>query len=197
MKTCIICKETKHLDAFYKKTGRVDQYISYCKDCWKIKRHNLYIKHRNKSYSSGARIPCSSRKIFLDRKLFSSEREWRATYQNLYNKQRSKTDINFKLLSRIRTRLNKALAGNYKIGSTIDNLGCSIEELKKHLEKTFRPNPKTGEVMSWNNHGSWHIDHIKPLSKFDLTDPEQQRKACHYSNLQPLWAEENLSKGDK
>jgi hypothetical protein len=51
--------------------------------------------------------------------------------------------------------------------------------------------------MSWENYGKWHIDHIKPLSLFDLEDPEQLKQACHYTNLQPLWAEENIRKGNR
>jgi hypothetical protein len=53
--------------------------------------------------------------------------------------------------------------------------------------------------MTWNNHSQfgWHIDHIKPLDSFDLTDPEQQLVACHWSNLQPLWWRDNLSKNNK
>ena len=51
--------------------------------------------------------------------------------------------------------------------------------------------------MNWENYGKWHIDHIKPISKFDMTDQEEQKKCFHWSNLQPLWAEENISKGDK
>lgn len=63
-------------------------------------------------------------------------------------------------------------------------------ELKQHLEKLFQPG------MTWENwsRDGWHIDHIVPLSSFDLTDREQFLKACHFSNLQPLWAKENLSK---
>ena len=65
--------------------------------------------------------------------------------------------------------------------------------LKEHLEKQFKPG------MNWSNHSlrGWHIDHIRPLSKFDCTDPKELKKACHYSNLQPLWADENLKKKDK
>lgn len=51
-----------------------------------------------------------------------------------------------------------------------------------------------GSIMSWDNYGKWHIDHIKPLADFDLSDPKQFKEACHYSNLQPLWAEENHKK---
>jgi hypothetical protein len=72
-------------------------------------------------------------------------------------------------------------------------LGCTIPELKAHLEKQFKPG------MSWSNYGyrGWHIDHIIPLSSFKLSDPEQQRKATHFTNLQPLWGYENQSKSDR
>jgi hypothetical protein len=70
-------------------------------------------------------------------------------------------------------------------------LGCSIAELRLHLESQFQPG------MSWNNHGEWHIDHIRPLAKFNLACPLQLERACHFSNLQPLWAKDNIVKGMK
>lgn len=72
-------------------------------------------------------------------------------------------------------------------------LGCTVKELKLYLEKKFKPG------MSWENHGlyGWHIDHIKPVSKFKLINPEEQKKCFHYTNLQPLWAKENIKKGNK
>ena len=90
-------------------------------------------------------------------------------------------------------RLNTALNGNYKSGSAVKNLGCTIEQLKQHLESKFQPE------MSWDNWTTdgWHIDHIKPLASFDLTDKNQLLEACHYTNLQPMWAKDNLSKSDK
>lgn len=103
-----------------------------------------------------------------------------------YNK-----DIEYKLKHLLRSRLNKAIKGDYKSGSAVNDLGCSIEELKKHLESKFKRD------MSWDNYGEWHIDHIKPLASFDLTDKQQFKEACHYSNLQPLWSKDNLSKGAK
>ena len=78
-----------------------------------------------------------------------------------------------------------------KSGSAVKDLGCSIKDLKIHLEEQFQ------EGMNWNNHGSWHIDHRKPLASFDLTKREQLLAAVHFTNLQPLWAKDNLSKGSK
>lgn len=77
--------------------------------------------------------------------------------------------------------------------STFELLGCTLEELYAHIEAQFLPG------MSWGNYGhdTWHIDHIKPCASFDLTDPEQQRVCFHYTNLQPLWAIDNIRKGAK
>jgi hypothetical protein len=112
-----------------------------------------------------------------------------------YRNKKHREDINFKLSCNLRNRINCAIKHDQKRGSAVKDLGCSIEFLKKHLEKQFK------EGMSWDNWGlgdnKWHIDHIIPLSSFDLTDREQFLKACHYTNLQPLWAEENMKKGKK
>lgn len=99
---------------------------------------------------------------------------------------REKVDICYKLANRLRTRLNEAI----KQGGAIRNLGCSVEDLKKHLEIQFEPG------MNWNNHTNygWHIDHIKPLVNFDLTKEDQLKEACHYSNLRPLWWDKNLGR---
>ena len=81
------------------------------------------------------------------------------------------------------------LKRNQKLGSTSELLGCSIQFLRGYLEAKFQ------DGMTWENHGLWHIDHIKPLVSFDLSTLEGQKLACHYSNLQPLWALDNLKKG--
>lgn len=108
-----------------------------------------------------------------------------------YEKNRLKTDIEFVLIRRLRVRFLKALKGEYKAGSAINNLGCSIADLKIYLESQFK------DGMNWNNRNQWHIDHIKPLSGFDLTNLDHVKEACHYSNLQPLWSAENIRKGNK
>jgi len=86
-----------------------------------------------------------------------------------------------------------ALNGRNRSIHSIELLGCSIEYLRSYLEQQFSPN------MTWDNYGlyGWHIDHIIPLSYFDFTDPEQQRRAWHYTNLRPLWAADNLKKNNK
>ena len=94
------------------------------------------------------------------------------------------------IAANIRSRLSKALSRKQKTISMSQYLGCSLEELKQHLESKFEPG------MTWDNYGEWHIDHIKPLSSFDLTDVEQLMEACRYTNLQPLWAKDNLRKSD-
>ena len=78
-----------------------------------------------------------------------------------------------------------------KSKSTQELIGCDIEQLWIHLEKSF----KSG--MTRKNYGKWHVDHIIPCASFDLTKPEEQAKCFHYTNLQPLWASENLAKGSK
>jgi len=94
-------------------------------------------------------------------------------------------------LTILRGRIYDVLRGHNKSNSTKNMLGCTIEEFWIHLEKTFKPG------MTRENHGLWHVDHIKPCASFDLTKPEEQAKCFHYTNLQALWAHENLSKKDK
>lgn len=117
--------------------------------------------------------------------------------RNQYCKDRLKIDINYRITKYLRARLYNAVKNNQKTGSAIKDLGCSVEELKKHLENNFYPNPSNMEDMTWNNYGEWHIDHIKPLASSNLSNPEEIKAACHYMNLQPLWAKDNLKKSNK
>jgi len=118
-------------------------------------------------------------------------RAWRKIHPH-YDLYRRQTDLQFKLAKNLRTRLNSALKGNFKRGSAVRDLGCSIAELKTHLEKQFQPG------MSWKNwgkeEGCWQIDHIVDLNRWDLRDPLQIKEACRFENLRPLWRHENLSR---
>ena len=109
------------------------------------------------------------------------------------DRKRYANNLNHRLGMVMRNRLGSAIKNGQKAGSAVRDLGCTIPELKAHLEAQFT------EGMSWANWGHtgdvWHIDHRRALASFNLTDREQFLDACHYSNLQPLWAEENLRKG--
>lgn len=109
-----------------------------------------------------------------------------------YTERRRKKDAGFNLSIVLRQRLYVALKKRYKAGSAVRDLGCSIEEFVKYIESKFLPG------MTWQNHGrdGWHIDHIQPLSSFNLENPEEFKQAVHYTNLQPLWAEENIRKSN-
>ena len=115
--------------------------------------------------------------------------------RNKYNKIRRKNDLNYMLQDRLRGRIREALKAQRadKNNTTYELTGCDRIELREHFESLFT------DGMSWDNHSllGWHIDHIRPCSGFDLTDPEQQKICFHYSNLQPLWAKDNLKKGAK
>ena len=106
--------------------------------------------------------------------------------------QRCRFDLQWRLRSGLRTRLNRAIRSDYKAGSAIRDLGCSIEEFKAYLESQFQPG------MTWNNwgrgKGNWGIDHIMPLAAFDLQNRQHFLLAAYYLNMQPLWCEDNSSK---
>jgi hypothetical protein len=112
-------------------------------------------------------------------------------YFREYRRFRTETDIQVRLAARLRSRLYYALKRGQKTGSAIQDLGCSIAEFERYFESLFTEGMSWSEVRS----GKIHIDHIIPISAFDLTDPNEVKKACHYTNLQPLWAIDNLRKG--
>lgn len=102
--------------------------------------------------------------------------------------------INYKIRKNIRDRIKDLIKGRKKnFNSIVELVGCSINDLRGHIEKLFQPG------MTWDNYGywGWHIDHIIPLSSFNLSKKGDLFKSCHYTNLQPLWREDNLKKGDK
>jgi superfamily II DNA or RNA helicase len=111
-----------------------------------------------------------------------------------YERHRRKTDPLHRLTSNLRNRLNLAFKSQRaeKTLATFTLVGCTKEELRQHLVSQFR------EGMTLENHGKvWHIDHIRPCASFDLSDPNQATLCFHYSNLQPLFADENIRKGDR
>lgn len=117
----------------------------------------------------------------------------RRNYFRNYQNQRNKEDINHRLAGSLRARIRAAIKRDKttKSFSTMKLVGCTIEELKNHLKSQF------DNKMNWQNYGSWHVDHIIPVTAFNLSDLEQQKECFHFTNLQPLWGTENLRKSNK
>lgn len=192
-KKCIICGDDRLLVDFYltnKATGKRRKDCRFCciskNRFWRAVRGELYLQESRADY----------------RKHRSARIAGMAVYNHTHKKERSvyeatrkSTDLAYKLEHALRSRFARAFKGGYKTGSAVRDLGCTVLELKKYLESKFKPG------MSWSNYGlgidKWNIDHILPLSYFDLTNPVQVVKACHFTNLQPLWFLENRAKSDK
>lgn len=170
-KTCKKCKEFKELEEFYLHPDTKDGRFSCCKLC-----HN---KNTVKSRKSNT--------IHINYQ--SKWKKQNRLHLNKYTKNRKKEPL-FKLAHDVRRTICGILKSS-KNKSTINYLGCSVEQLKNHLESQFKPG------MSWGNHtvNGWHIDHIIPLAS--AKTQEELEKLCHYTNLQPLWAHENLIKSDR
>ena len=165
---------------------------SICKSCSRKRQKQQYAAFAKKQYH---------------KQYYEKNREKQKEKVRLYKKNNPEKLKEYKNRpeSRLRKRqakiVKKALrkVGSQKSYSVIKYVGCNSIELKKYIESKFQ------EGMSWDNYGNpngdhtncWHIDHIRPISSFDLTNEEQVKICFHYTNLQPLWAEQNLSKGSK
>jgi hypothetical protein len=214
MKTCPCCEITKNLDSFSKNKSRKDGLNVYCKSCYKLKMDAWISKNKDKYNSiqkmskkrNRVKINQSSLKKYHENKkdeiylkklkeYSKKSRQKRKTKINENNKKyyhyKYNNDINYKIRILLRGRFQKAVSRNSKQTSVLNLIGCTIEELKIYISKKFLVD------MSWENYGKWHIDHIKPCSSFDLTKLSEQQKCFHYSNLQPLWAKDNIKKSNK
>lgn len=188
-KTCSVCQKTLTLDYFHNaKQGKYGK-MSKCKACskekgrlWALANPEKHRKIKKREYEKNKS------------RISKANKAWREANPT-YESDRYENDIEFKLKKRLRIRLNSALRRNLKTGSAISELGCSVEDFKQRIESLWKPG------MTWENYGHrgncWNLDHIRPLSSFDLQNRDEFLKACHYTNIQPLWASENYSKGDK
>lgn len=208
-KICNRCNLSRDLSFLDDKTWKIVESYNYykCKECRNEKRN----KKRREKYQPKNKEEVLKKRDVNKLKSIQKQREytkkWRAKnkekrleYEKKYienNREkinqrfrnRYKNDISFRIKRNLRTRIWHAIKNNYKNGRTLELLDCSVEFLKQYLESKFQPG------MTWENYGDWHIDHIKPCASYNLADPEQQRECFHYTNLQPLWAKDNLSKG--
>lgn len=186
IKICTRCFEKKELSDFRKKR-------TVCKKCNQKKdslinklRYNSdeTLRQKRKDYLKIYR----KNKIISDADYYKKQNIKKREYKRKYIKLRIENDINFRITKNIRTRIYASVKGLKKY-NTIKLTGCSIDELKSHLETNF----KNG--MSWSNYGKWHIDHIIPCASFNMSNIDEQIKCFHYTNLQPLWAIDNIKKG--
>jgi len=189
MKKCKKCNNRKQLEDFPKDSRLKDKRRNVCKQCV----NERFMKWKEKSgFRDYQKLHYEENK----ESIMETNRRWienNRHYVNAKARKRRKTDLNYKLKQYLRNRVYSVLNNSYKSGSAVRDLGCSVDQLKSHLEAQFKPG------MSWDNYGKngWHIDHITPLSLFDLSDRDQFKKACYFTNLQPLWAAENIAKSNK
>mgnify|MGYP003660522075 FL=1 len=208
--------------SFLQKTtykGKIYEYQRYtCLECQAIRRRDSYLKNKEHQLESSKiwhinnpekikalnvrkkekikELRINNPEAYIE--FLKKSNRWRLENPELKNKnqreyrrKRKKKDIEFRILENLRTRINSVLKGISKSKRTMELLGCSLKEFKEHLSLKFKDN------MTFDNYGKWHVDHIKPCSKFNLIDPLEQAICFHYTNLQPLWALDNMRKGSK
>lgn len=217
---CTVCKIDKKLEHFFERKNSKKGYYSQCKECQYFNKKQYNIKNKDKISKQKSEYYLKNKKHIDQRiKKYSSLnkknlQEYRKKYQiknkekiaeynkkwtqenkekiNNRLKERRIIDLNYKISSNLRSRIRNAIKIGNKKNTTKNLIGCSIEELKKHLESNFR------DGMTWENYGQyWHIDHIRPCASYDLTIYENQIECFNYKNLQPLLKEENLRKNNK
>lgn len=179
----MISKACKYCDTEHPYTNEYWRFLPKGKECRKY--HRDYNKQRSQ------KLRDEQRKLNPPR--IPMGKELREKLKLERRKQRMKTDPQYRLQTRLRKRLKKALVAQKtkKNNKFQELLGCSNEQLKVFLESKFQPG------MTWDNYGKWHVDHILPLSRVNLTISEELHKVAHYSNLQPLWAKDNLIKSNR
>jgi hypothetical protein len=217
MKLCKKCFQEKNLEEFVKSKSSPDGRWFYCKSCKSAMDKDYYAKNSEKVKSIVAYYRRENRELVKKSKKLeyqkhkeqykkralkryqdkreeileqSKHRRNSQFYKKRYARHRERivADPGLRAIANARQRVASFMKGKNKMSRA---LGCSLDVFKKHIEMQFQPG------MNWQNYGAWHIDHIYPLSKAYLEGPEKFKKACHYTNLQPLWAEDNVRKSAK
>jgi hypothetical protein len=201
-KICSKCKIVKDICEYSNDKTKKDGLRPECKLCKKkyLEENKTIISERQKGYYEKHRDKRLEHQKKYNEKNILNKREYSKNYYhdnknkiNSYRENRKKTDPIYKLRVGMSIRLNHFLKTKNlkKNNTTFSIIGCSPKELKKYIEGLFTEN------MNWDNHGlfGWHIDHKIPLSS--ATTEEEIYQLCHYTNLQPLWSKDNLSKGKR
>jgi hypothetical protein len=170
MKKCTTCNLKKELTDFNKQKSAKDGLSYTCKSC---------VNEKMKKWREA--------NIEYEKQYYQNNKERR----NKYLREKRKVDPLYKMKGNLRTRTSIAFKnkGYNKNTKTQEMLGVNWEVCKAHIERQFT------KGMTWDNQGEWHIDHIIPLASANTK--QELKKLCHYSNLQPLWAVDNIIKSAK
>jgi len=189
MKECTKCNKIKDLSEYSKNSSYKDGLQYKCKLCCKqyYQKNKDLLKERSKLYKEKNKEYC----LEWQRKYYQENKELINKKNKEYRRNRFKTDVMYRLKHNVRSRVNifskrKKYKKKY---SSIKYLGCDFSIYRIYIENRFK------EGMTWDNYGEWHIDHIMPLAS--AKTEEELMKLFHYTNTQPLWAEENIKKGAK
>jgi hypothetical protein len=177
----IICKECNNSH-----TGQFSHVQRFCSETCRYKNQNKreYVAEQKQKYL--LENPTKRKQTITE----SRKKNWNNP-KNIESRKNYSQKLEIRLRSALRSRIRKTLKSNPKTTTTTKLVGCSIQDLKNHIEKQFQVG------MTWENWSQygWHLDHIKPLSS--AKNIEEMESLCHYTNLQPLWWEDNLSKSGK
>ena len=199
---CQACNRSLSVDLFHKCKTHSTGYKQRCKSCRSELEKPDLEKAKENSRRYRAEHPNANKEYYDSHpRYFEKYRrenrqhysQWRRDNREkilAYLKDRREGDPSFKIKCHLRSRLSSLLSKSRakKCKKTMSLLGCNIEAFKNYLKSKFQ------NGMTFDNYGKWHIDHIKPCASFDLRDPRQQEECFHFSNLQPLWAKDNLRK---
>lgn len=208
MKICVKCGLEKEESCFSKNRDSHDGLQRACKDCNRLYREqtrDARILYARTYYQDNKDLLSEQKKEYIARdpekwtnyhaSYYKENKTRIISVKTEYTRNRRNSDPDFLLKDRLRARFYAAIKKGYKAGSAVRDLGCSISELRAHLESKF------SSGMTWDSYGKgpgyWNIDHIIPLAAFNLANRQHVVLACYYLNLQPLWFEENSSKGAK
>ena len=192
-KTCRRCGKLKDISEFGTYTlnlkTKLKTYVrSYCTQCYKeIEAARRADPELRKKKNARNRAYYRRKKLGIKLPPRQSHEERMANLAK-YKRKRYHSDMNYRTRRRLSSQMHKFITGRVKKSRMRKLVGISAEECRQHIEAQFL------EGMSWDNYGQWHVDHIVPCDSFDLTDAEQQRECFHYTNVQPLWGEENTRK---
>jgi len=199
-KTCGGCNRVLPLDSFGKHSAVKSGKRSRCKEC----RHEEGVRYRKQNPNNGRNYYKNNREKQREygRRYYQENRDYLKSKTKAYRRdnkekrnakenERFATDLQYRLTKNIRTRLRKCVKRGFKAGSSSE-MGCTGLEFKEYIESLFWPN------MTWDNYGKeWELDHVSPLSKSDLCSRDSFLAANHFTNVQPLWKDDNENKLDR